>query len=455
MNRITDKDRPVNAPARHRVNLMLVFVAAGLLAGLQACGDAGTTDRSKAQIRLVNATGVSSGYPQLALRLNDELRQGQVAYGDSAAYAEVDDGSPTLTITTPTSASALLTAGSSLSKGRYYTALAFGHAGAARQLLLDDNQAEPDVNKSLLRVVNAAPEGGALDIYLTGRDDELTASVPLQAGAGYGVVGGWLTVGSATWRLRVTAAGSKSDVRVDQQGLVLSSRQIATLVLTPGAGGVLVNALVLTQRGSISRQDNPQARVRLAAGLHGAGNTRLLVGGDTVASGVPSPTVGNYTRSGVASPAVELSVANVPIIPTGVALAAGGDHTLLVFGSTNLVAQQAGALAPRGVWLPDNNRAPTDSALARLRLVNGLADSPGTLALSADFFSLATGVAAGAASPYADTAAGTTITLSVNGSTTSTALYEAGGQTLVAGATYSVFVVGLATAPAVIVRRDR
>ncbi len=435
--------------------MFFLLLTAWVLAGLQACGDAGTTDRNKAQIRLANATAASGGYPQLTLRLNDELRQGQVAYGENAIYAETDDGSPTLAISTQSSATALLTASTSLSKGRYYTSLAYGYAGAARQVLLDDNQADPDVNKSLLRVVNATPDGGALDIYLTGTDEELTASVPVQASATYGAVGGWLTVGSATWRLRVTAAGSKTDVRLDLSSLSLSSRQIATLVLTPGIGGVLTNALLLTQRSGISRIDNPQARIRLAAGLDGVGNTGLRVGDTTLATGAPSPSLGSYARVAAASPAVVLSVAGLPLTPTGAALSAGGDHSLLVYGSTSLAAQQAGALSPRASWLPDNNRAPANSAQARLRLVNGLADSPGTLALLADFFSLATGVAAGAASDYADTDAGTTITLTVNGSTTSVPLYSATGQTLIAGATYSVFVVGLAAAPAVIVRRDR
>ncbi len=446
----------MTAPTRRRrVSLMFVAWAGFVLAALQACGDAGTTDRNKAQIRLVNATAINGGYAQLALRLNDELRQGQVAYGDNAIYAEVDDGSPTLAISTQTSATALLTATASLSKGRYYTALAYGYAGAARQVLLDDNQSDPDVNKSLLRVVNAAPDGGALDIYLTGADEDLSASVPVQASATYGAVGSWLTVGSASWRLRVTAASSKTDVRLDVSGLSLSSRQIATLVLTPGGGGVLANALLLTQRSSINRVDNTQARVRLAAGLDGVGNTRLLVGATVVASGAQSPTLGSYTTANAVSPAVTFSVAGVPLTATGAALSAGGDYSLLAYGSTSLAAQQAGALSPRGSWLLDNNRAPTDSTLARVRLVNGLADSPGTLSLSADFFSLATGVAAGTASAYADSAVGTTITLSINGSNTSVPLYSAGAQTLVAGATYSVLVVGLTAAPAVIVRRDR
>lgn len=435
------------------------FVAAGLLAGLQACGDAGTTDRNKAQIRLVNATGSgagsSAGYPQLALRLNDELRQGQVAYGDNAVYAEVDDGSPTLTLSTQNSATALLTSTVNLSKGRYYTALAYGSAGTLRQLLLDDNQAEPDANKALLRVVNAAPDSGALDIFLTASNEDLLAAVPLQSGASYGALGSWLTVASGSWRLRVTAANNRADVRLDIDGLNLASRQIGALVLTPGSGGVLTNALLLTQRGSITRLANTQARVRVVAGLSGPGAVIASVGGQRVADGVSSPSVGSYVAVPAVNPVVELTVGGNAAPVSGTGPSAGADLTLLVQGSTDMTAQQAGAWTPRGTWIADDNRAPSDATQVRLRLVNGLSSPQDHLSLTVDFVTLGGRVTPARASPYELTAAGTTLTLRVTREGDSAPLFTATGQTLLAGGTYSVFVVGSAAAPVGIVRRDR
>ncbi len=436
--------------------LFFVLLAGALLAGLQACGDAGTTDRNKAQIRLVNATGSNGGYAQLALRLNDELRQGQVAYGDNALYAEVDDGSPTLTIHNQNSATALLTANTSLSKGRYYSSLAFGAVGALRQLLLDDNQGEPDANKALLRVINAAPDSGPLDVYLTGADESLLAAVPVQASAGYGTLGGWLTVASTGWRLRVTAANNKNDLRLDVTGLNLASRQIGTLVLTPGSGGVLASALLLTQRGGITRVDNAQARVRVVAGLDGAGAVTADVGGTRVANGVASPSVSSYALVPTVNPALALSVggAAAPVSSVG-GPSAGADLTLLVQGSTSVAAQQAGAWAPRGIWIADDNRAPSDINQVRIRLVNGLSSEQDFISMSVDFFGLGGRVASGKASGYELTDPGTTLTLRVTREGDAAPLYTATGQTLVAGGTYSVFIVGSAAAPVAIVRRDR
>lgn len=445
----------MNTRTRHPLGLFVALLVGLLAVGLQACGDAGTTDRNKAQIRLVNAAGTAGGYPQLALRLNDELRQGQVGYGDNALYAEVDDGSPTLTIHSQGSATALLTAATSLSKGRYYTALAYGGAGALRQLLLDDNQAEPDANKALLRVINAAPDSGALDVYLTGTDEALATAVPVQTGAAYGTLGSWITVASTGWRLRVTAANNRNDLRLDVSGLNLASRQMATLVLTPGSGGVLASALLLTQRGGIDRLDNTQARVRVVAGVDGGGAVSASVGGTVLANGVASPSVGNYILVPAVNPAVVLTVGASPAAVSGTGPRAGADLTLLVQGSSNAAAQQAGAWVPRGTWVEDDNRPPSDVTQVRMRLVNGLSSPLDNLSMSIDFVPLGGRVVAAAASAYELTAPGTTLTLHVTRERDSKLLITLSGLTLVAGGTYSMFVVDSATGPLGIVRRDR
>jgi hypothetical protein len=443
-------------------------LATGLLLLLQACGDAGTTDRNKAQIRLVNATSATvianppavatatgGGYAQLALRLDDVQRQGQVSYGNSAAYSEVDDGSPSLSIHNQASSTALLTASTNLSKGRYYTSLAYGTVGALRQVLLDDNQAEPDANKSSLRVLNAAPDAGALDVYLTGSDEPLANAVPLEPAAAYGTVGAWRQVASTGWRLRVTAANNRADVRLDISGVNLSSRQVATLVLTPASGGVLTDALLLTQRGAIALLNNDQVRVRVLAGLDGAGAVTATVGAKQLAVGVSSPSLGSYVLVPAVGAGTSLTVDGTAVPVIGASLAAGVDATLLVQGTTSTTSQQAGAWLPRGIWVNDDNRPPSDSSQVRMRLVNGLSNAQDNLSLTADFSALGGRVTAGSASAYALTTPGTTITLRVTREGDSEPLFTASGQTLLAGATYTVFVVGSAEKAVGIVRRDR
>ena len=98
----------------------ILALAAALL--LAACGG-NTTDRTKAQLRLVNA---SDGYAVLDLRVEDELRLGDVAYGTRADYVEVDPGKAASTITRSGSATALLSFTPAMDRDKHYTVLAYG-----------------------------------------------------------------------------------------------------------------------------------------------------------------------------------------------------------------------------------------------------------------------------------------------------------------------------------------
>jgi Domain of unknown function (DUF4397) len=220
-----------------------LLITAALLA---ACG--GGADRTKAQVRLVNA----SAYARLDLRVDDELRQAQVAYGAAEAYVEVAPGKTT-TLSSSGSATNLLSFVPAQSKRKHYTLLAYGPAGDLRQQQLDEDVGEPDTNRTLLRVFNASADAGALDIYLTAANETVDGAVPLQTATAFGTLGGWITVYSGSWRLQVVAAGSKTDLRLDLPVLALGSKQVVTLVLTPSTGGVMVNALVLAQQGATMR----------------------------------------------------------------------------------------------------------------------------------------------------------------------------------------------------------
>jgi Domain of unknown function (DUF4397) len=407
---------------------------------LVACG--GGADRTKAQVRLVNA---SSGYASLDLRVDNELRQGAVSPGNSAAYVEADPGKA-FTLHVAGSGTSLLSFTPSVSARRYYSVLAYGSLGALKQLVLDDNAGAPDNNRALLRVVNAAPDAGALDVYLTGTDDSLAASVPQQAAAAVDAVGAWLTVNSGSYRLRVTAAGSKTDLRLDVPALALASRQVATLVISPTSGGVLVQGLLLSQQAEITPQAATQARVRVASGLSDAGIASLRLGGTAIFANVTAPAVTGYTLVPAGEQAVVVGV-NAATLPSDTrTLVVGADYTVLVYGSP---------AAPVVAWVNDNNTLPSDRARAKIRLVNGLAGLPGNLSMSADFTPVADNVAAGAASAYDLIDATTTGRLSVTAAGVALPLFGIGEQSFAAAANYTVFLVGSPTAPVGIVRKDR
>jgi hypothetical protein len=407
-----------------------------------ACG--GGADRNKAQVRLVNA----SAYAQMDLRVDDELRQSQVGYAATEGYVEVDPGK-TSTISSSGSATSLLTFVPSQSKKRHYTLLAYGPAGDLRQQQLDEDMGEPDTNRTLVRVINTSTDAGALDVYLTGANESVDSTVPLQAAASYGALGNWITVNSGTWRLQVAAAGSKKDLRLDLPALALGSKQVVTLVLTPGAGGVLVNALLLVQQGSITRLDVRHARVRLAALVSNTGTVAASVGTVNLSPGVGSPVVGSYVLvpSGVST--VSASVNGQSLAASSKTLDAGNDYTFMVHGPL------AGA---RQSWVDDDNHWPTDNTRVKLRLVNALADGTAPLAMSLDALPVASGVQTGFGSAYFSAAPTSGVgngVVTVTGTGLSAPVLVVSAQVLAAKGIYSVFAHGPQAAAQGIVRADR
>lgn len=428
---------------------MAALLALGALLG--ACG--GGADRTKAQVRLVNA---SAGYSQLDLQVDGQLRQGQVPYGGADGYVEIDPGKASSSITSAGSATTLLSFTPALSEKKYYSVLAFGAAGALRQMLLDENIGAPDTNKALLRVVNVSPDAGALDVYLTAPTDLLPNVVAVQTAVAYGVQGNYTLVNSGTWRLRITAAGSKTDVRLDVPVVVLASKQISTLVLTASKGGLMVNSLMLAQQGGIQQQDTQQARVRLVAAVTDSAVVKASLGSTSListaanAGEITSPSLDGYVLVPVGAWAATVTVNGQAVAVPSKTLTSGQDYSFMVHGQS---------AAPTSSWLVDDNRLPSDATQVKLRLINGLADSTAALAMKLDGSSVAGAVLVGAASDYTlvkpVAAGGSNGRLSITAAGVPTAIYTSASQTLTAGGSYSVFIVGPVAAPAGLVGVDR
>ncbi len=435
--------RRPSSSARRRSVLAL---AAGLALAASGCGGGTERNRRRAQLRLVNA---STGYPSLELRVDDQLLHAAVLYGERAGYAEADPDDPETTVFATGSPTALLRFSPALAGDRWLTVLAHGPAGALGALVLDDNRGDPDEGRAVLRVVNAAFDAGALDVYLTADDEPLASAVPLQTSAAYAAASDWQVVSSGTWRLRVTAAGSKTDLRLDRRNLSLPNRGIRTLVLRSAEGGVLVDALVLAQRGGIESLPGAEARVRLAALVTGSASVSATLAGVALGSGVGAPALAEYQRVPAGSAAPVVTVGGTALALEAVSLVAGREHTLLVSGPPE---------APRAVLLADDNRLLVDGTRAWLRLVNALADGGVALSMSLDFLPVAGEVPADAASEplaVAPTAGVGDGRIAVTTAGAATPVFVATEQVLRAGGVYSVFVAGTLAAPVGIVRRDR
>jgi hypothetical protein len=418
--------------------------AAATLAALGGCA-AGGPDPTKAQVRFVNATG---GYAALDLLVDDKRLFASVGYGASASYGEVDPANADSKITRPGSSTALLTRTLTVKKEKYYAFIAFGGEGSLQSELLDENAGAPDSGKALFRVFNAAPDAGAVDVYLTAPGESLAAAVAVHPDVGVGKSTGYATADAGddnVWRLRITAAGDRNDLRLDLSGLTLPSRGVTTLVVTPTTGGVLVHALLMRQEDEIRRLDGTLARVRAAA--PNAGTVSVSVGGVPLLSAIGAPVVGAYELVPTGRQPVVVTVDGVAVDVPDVTLAPGTDQTLVVYRQNGV---------PGAAWVVDDNRLPNADGQAKVRLVHGLDTfGGGPLALKVNYLPVGSEVALPGATAYGQVDAGIDNRVSVTASGDPVPLYEAADVILVGDGVYSVFAIEGAAPDAGFVRRDR
>lgn len=428
-----------------------VFTA-GLLVGvglLTACGGSSNSSSGNANVRLLNAT---SGYASLDLALDTKAVNTAVLFGAAGSYGSAASSGVATVITATGSPAALSTVSRTLTKDAHYTLIAYGSPGALVTRVIQENTAAPASGLTSLQVINLAPDAGTVDVYLTGSADTLDGATPVASALAAGSSLPFTNFTSSTYRLRVTGAGSKTDVRLDASGVVLDSAKVVTLVLSNGVGGVLVNSALLVQQGAATALANTQARVRVIAAVTKGATVTATVGSTTVASAVTSPNIaGTYTQVPASTNApLTVTVNGVAKSLAGQVIAAGGDYTLLVNGN---------AANPTLALLTDDNRYPTVSGNAKVRLFNVTSGAAATYSLKSDFSAVADAVAQGQASAFVNLAASTTTTVRMDvndaANVSLTPVTTGYPVTLAAKGVYTMYVVGDSGAPGFAFSKER
>jgi hypothetical protein len=225
---------------------------------------------------------------------------------------------------------------------------------------------------------------------------------------------------------------------MDLASVTLESKKVTTLILTATQGGVLVNAVLLPQQGSLAVNRNTKARVRGANGVASGTAVTAKVGSATVLNAVGVGVIGSkYGQIDAGSAAITLSVDGTPVAVENQTLAPGGDYTLLVWNNAN---------GTQASLITDDNRLPSTAGKAKMRLLNGMSAFGGAITLSVDFAPIAEGILLGEVSDYTEVDGGTDSALDVTNSATTANLLTRSSVSLVDGAVYTLFMSGGGTA---------
>lgn len=414
-------------------------VVVGCLLSLAGCG-AALSDG--AQVRVLNATTVSSA---LDFYSGSDKTFYDIEPNAIDGYSNLTAGTYTFTVTGSDDTSTLATTSGTLVTQDHYLFVAYGSSNGVGLTTLAEDETSPSSGYAKIRVLNGSKDAGTLDVFLTSSSQSIDSVSPTVSSAAVGTASSYTTIASGTYRLRVTGEGDSSDLRLDYSSVTLDSGSVVTLVVTPSAGGYLVNAIDVVQQGSTTTLSNPSARVRVVAGATANGTVSGQVGDTSLASGLPSPSVGNYTLVPAGSQALAFSVNGASLASQTVALSAGGDYTALVYGPATSAAM---------TLLTDDNTLPSSSSKLKMRLVNAQYGSSGNLTLSVDYTALASNVAYPSASSYATLTSTTDSYVQVTSSASSTALYSASSVSLSAQSVYTMFMLG-DTSTTGVLRKDR
>ena len=423
-----------------RLALLAALASSALLA---ACGGGGGGGGGNTNLRAINLT---TDLPSIDLFTSDTRRFSGLATDAVATSISLEANTYTLNVKKANDGATLLTGSYTLAKDQNYTAVIWGRETALRVSTLPEDEnvdSITDATNTKVRFFNATTDTGVVDVFITAANAELGEALPIQASLPSGSLSGFRDQSSGQYRLRVTSAGDPNDVRLDIPSITLPGKKYVTLVLTAGAGGVLVNGTLIEQRAGVTTLKNTKARVRMVASVAAAGNISASLGGSTLVGALRSPGVGPYTLVNSGTQALTVRVNGVGISSATRTFVPGADYTLLAYGAAN-----AGQLAV----LTDDNRLPSVNTRAKIRLVNGLTTTD-PLTLQIDFLTqtATSDILAGTASAYATVTAAGSARLDVTSPTASTPLVfitaASSSSLLQAQGVYTVFMLGGAALP--------
>jgi len=425
---------------------LLVLVAALALA---ACGGGGGGN-GKAKIRLLN---LSTGYNSLDLITNidadtndDDVTQATgIGLESVSDYAELKADTYTIKLKRTGSGSVLRSfTGEQLVSDTINTYIAYGDVGQFGALLLDDTQVAADAGQAKLSVANLSSTGG-LDVYVTAADVDLGDTTPVISGVG--AVFSKITLDSGTFRLRVTASGDNTDIRLDIPNFTIADKGVAALIFTSTQGGTLVNGIYMAQAGSPTKLANTKARVRAAIGVASGASASVQVGGVSVLAAATAGVIGSkYTLLDSGSQPVAVQVNGTAVTVPNVSLTAGADYTLLVWSN---------GAGTQTSLLNDDNRLPTNSSNAKLRLINGMSTLAAPLTLSVDFSPVVEGTLTGQVSETVELGSGSDREFDVTNTSTAASVLSRTSLTLQGNSVYTYFMTDNAGTAIGVLRRDR
>lgn len=206
------------------------------LAAAVGCKSAGFTP-TNAQFRVMNA---SVEQPNLAVLLTTTTLAASLPYPTATAYSSEVPGGYTVHIQPSGTTTNLINQPVVFQNATDYTFIAAEAAFASPALtpiLLTDDNTPPASGQMKLRVVNASPDVGSVDVYIVAPNAGIQNATPVFTNLAFKAVAGYNSMTPGNYHVVFTATGQKQPTLIDSGTVNFGAGQIRTVVALDSAGG--------------------------------------------------------------------------------------------------------------------------------------------------------------------------------------------------------------------------
>jgi hypothetical protein len=416
---------------------------------LASCGSKGGGG-GDAKIRIVNVIPDAAAV-SVQLDTDPPLVTG-LAFGALTQYLSTGGGSREFKVSANNGTSFAIDQTLSVGGGSSYTYIVYNPvASAAGALIFESSLATPNSGMFNFRVINVAAGIGTVDVYLTPAGTDLASTSPNIANAAIGQASSFVGVNAGTYELRITAAGTKDVIYDTPVQTFVNQSSYEAVIFTKGSARLASVAMLnLDENGTGQFNDNLLAEFKVANASQAGSPLNVLVDNSIVLSNIPFAGISNYVTTTAASHTFAIQATATPganLLVLVANLAAATDTSLALSGP-------AGGLVP--LVLNDNN-LPPPALRGRVRFVN-VSPNLGALDVYVNFGKQISGLANNAGSSYievtADATIGTAYEFDFNLAGTTTPVLKLPAVTIIAGHTYTVYVMGPSNAPQGVVAKD-
>ena len=440
-----------------RALYVLLCLGAAVLVGCNSGNGVGALPINTT-VRVVNLVPNS---PPITFSVDGTVLVSGLAFEQQTLYLDTTEGQHEFKVTDGGN-STLVDETVILANGQANTFIVYGPQDAASgQLLVDTPIAIaqdgtvvtiPESGTFAIRLSNLAEGVGNVDLYLTAPGADLALTAPTIINVSFGITTIYVPLTSASYEIRLATNGTKNVIFDSGTVVPFASQAIVEMVTYSKGSSKLVGLDVLTvntTQGAGQIFQNTLARFKLVNASAVGLPLNLFVDGALTLTNVPFAGVSNYVDTLAQTQTLSIESAATPgasLLTFTATFSPSTDSSIVISGP-------AGAL--QSLVLTDNN-LPSPTGRARVRFVNASLELA-SLDVYVNFVPTFFNVLSNSASGYTELVAnvtGSPFNIAFNIAGTPTPVLVLPNVTFVAGTTYTVYVVGSASAPQGVVVDD-